>query len=809
MSTWLRLYPRRLREHHGNELQDAVHALRARPEYRGPLGRMRLALFLARDVIGSLAPDTRTSVPPYRDALLAALAVLALYTITLAPSVAFWDSGEYLTAAHVLGIPHPPGNPLFVMLAHAWERMLGLAGVPPATAVNLFSAAMSAAAHGLWYLLAWRAMRALTTNDAVQRAGAAAAVLLSATAFTVWNHSNVNEKVYTLSLFTIALSAWLVVRWRDADRRPWYLVAATFVLALTATNHLLGVLVAPALLAFVLMVDARALLRSRLWAACVPAVVLGLLPLLFLPIRAAERPVLSETDPRCESVASAVASVYTWGRVGCETLNSTLKREQYDKPSLALDPTVYPYTEAPRPPKLLAAQFLNWFQYFDWQWARSIGGNDPLFGGMRPLVTMLFLLLGLAGAHAHWKHDRPGAVLLGVMFLTFSAGLVLYLNFKYGYSIARSQHPDPYFHEVRERDYFFLVSFSLWGLWSGLGLAAAWGSLREFFMRRLRCASLAAAPVFGLALIPLGLNAEWASRANDFAARDWAYHVLMSVEPYGVLFTNGDNDTFPLWYLQEVEGFRRDVTVLVTTYLNTAWYARQARDLTEPCEAGTRALDDPTRIICQRPFDPREIPVDLATLVSTPRPPEDSILPLTDAEIVRLASSDYVVPEAMEFRVGDVRGTIEPGTHLLPADTFVATIIQRNLGGRPIHFAAPSRTLEKLGLEDYAVRHGFTLRLMEDAEPAPGWVHVPAELRGIGAAFVDLPFTDALLRIARPRGRVADPDAPFVDRSVSDIVMQYAWAHYTAAQAYALRGAAADVERHMRAAEAWQARIGD
>ena len=56
---------------------------------------------------------------------------------------------------------------------------------------------------------------------------------------------------------------------------------------------------------------------------------------------------------------------------------------------------------------------------------------------------------------------------------------------------------------------------------------------------------------------PALLNWSWASRRNDYAARDWAYNLLISVEPYGVLFTNGDNDTFPLWYVQEVEGIRQ------------------------------------------------------------------------------------------------------------------------------------------------------------------------------------------------------------------------------------------------------------
>src|SRR5690606_39597248 len=144
-------------------------------------------------------------------------------------------------------------------------------------------------------------------------------------------------------------------------------------------------------------------------------------------------------------------------------------------------------------------------------------------------------------------------------------------------------------HEVRERDYFFIVGFSVWGLWAGLGIAALWQRLTDSIAARVAAAAesggmqrarLFAAPVLALALIPLVFNWAWASRALDYAARDWAYNLLMSVEPYGVLFTNGDNDTFPLWYLQEVEGIRRDVTVIVMSYLNTPWYVKQLRQLT-------------------------------------------------------------------------------------------------------------------------------------------------------------------------------------------------------------------------------------
>ncbi len=225
---------------------------------------------------------------------------------------------------------------------------------------------------------------------------------LSATAFTVWSQSDVNEKVYAVSLFTTALVIWQALRWRDTGRTTTRLVAIVLILALTSTNHLMGLLVAPALLLFVLRVDARALLRPRLWMAAVPAAALAVSVNFFLPIRAAQRPVLAEGAPACGSAMGAAASVYTWGHAGCEALSAELTRAQYQKPSARLDPTVYPERQVPRSAAQLGWQMANWAQYFDWQWGRSVAGADPLFGGARPLLSLLFLVLGGLGA--------PGAV---------------------------------------------------------------------------------------------------------------------------------------------------------------------------------------------------------------------------------------------------------------------------------------------------------------------------------------------------------------------------------------------------------------
>ena len=85
--------------------------------------------------------------PPYLAAAIAGLAVWILYALTLAPSTAFWDTSEYIVTAHILGIPHPPGNPLFVLLARAWDILLSPFHVSTAMRINLFSATMSALAH--------------------------------------------------------------------------------------------------------------------------------------------------------------------------------------------------------------------------------------------------------------------------------------------------------------------------------------------------------------------------------------------------------------------------------------------------------------------------------------------------------------------------------------------------------------------------------------------------------------------------------------------------------------------------------------
>ncbi|HUP89185.1 MAG TPA: DUF2723 domain-containing protein, partial [Longimicrobiales bacterium] len=318
--------------------------------------------------------------PPYLAALIAGVLVWLLYAITLAPTTAFWDTSEYLATAHILGIPHPPGNPVFVLLARTWDILLAPFGLSSAVRVNLFSASMGALAHGFWFLMVHRILSYFSGDRVFRLVGASAAVLISATAFTVWNQSNVNEKVYTVSLFTIALLSWLAFRWRDnlgRGKDDNLLILMAFILALSVGNHLMAFLAAPALLLFVLIVHPRALTNWKLYAFAVVAAIIGLSAHLYLPIRAQLNPVINEANPTCPSIGSAMSSIVTLGKTGCPNLSDALARKQYDKPSMFTDPVEANKGNygVPRGPKLLVAQVGNYLQYFDWQWARSVSGN--------------------------------------------------------------------------------------------------------------------------------------------------------------------------------------------------------------------------------------------------------------------------------------------------------------------------------------------------------------------------------------------------------------------------------------------------
>jgi hypothetical protein len=766
----------------------------------------------SRTVAGSPPSDPQHPRPPYGAAAIAGVLVFGLYAITLAPTTAFWDTSEYIATADILGIPHPPGNPLFVVLARAWTILLAPLGLEVAVRVNLFSALMSAGAHALWFLVVHHILRYFSEERVFRLVGASAAVLVSATAFTVWNQSNVNEKVYTVSLLTIALLSWLAFRWQEnlgRGKDDNLLILMAFILALSVGNHLMAFLAAPAIALFVLYVHPRTLLNWRLYAAGAVAAILGLSIHLFLPIRAGLGPVINEAAPTCPDIGSALGAVVTYGQAGCAALSEALTRSQYvGVPGQAGAGTIL--RQSPFP-----SQILNYLQYFDWQWARSLAGESTVFPRLRLPFTMLFTALGVWGAIEHARRDRASFLYIGTLFGTLSVALVFYLNFKYGYSL-QAPVADRALHEVRERDYFFIVSFSLWGLWAGMGVATLWREATH----EARTTLAKTSPILGLALLPLVLNWGWASRSDDYAARDWAYNLLMSVEPYSVLFTNGDNDTFPLWYLQETEGIRRDVTVIVTSYLNTAWYTKQLKELTTPCPAGVDPASDWTVIECQRPYtaentaaayvtDPSQAPEGKVPIVIDEiMRPTETILPLTDEQIDEAAGAYSRLEQSITINMGEIDARLEGGQLLSPWQRFALTLLVESVGERPIYFASSGNAATSLGVEPYLVRQGLAFKL-HNGPPAEaedeGYVRLePSPYTPVTGDWVDVDRTELLVdEVFVHRSGIPQEWDHWPDIATLGIPNYYSWVYLSLVQAAIQTNDTEALDRYQAAAEAW------
>jgi hypothetical protein len=343
-----------------------------------------------------------------------------------------------------------------------------------------------------------------------RRIVAAAGAVVGATTFTVWNQSVVNEKVYTPSVLTIALVLWLVVRWADrpaSTRRDHDLVLVVYLLALTATNHLMGVLAAPAVLVYVLLTDPRALLRPRFIIVAALVVAVGTSVNLFIPIRAHLDPYLNQGEAT------------TW-----PALKAVLARDQFGKPSVFDNPMYPPGGDNPGHTLVLyGQQLLNYVQYFTWQFGRD------LLPGMQRALAVLFGALGLVGARRHWRAERRAALAMTTLMLTLTAALVFYLNFKWGYS--QSFHGSGLEHEVRERDYFFIASFAAWGVWVGMGIAALMEGIEQAVAARAVAGTPArlwapSALVLLLALVPLAANRLTAPRNGETLARDYAHGPL-------------------------------------------------------------------------------------------------------------------------------------------------------------------------------------------------------------------------------------------------------------------------------------------
>ncbi|MDR3187849.1 MAG: DUF2723 domain-containing protein [Prevotellaceae bacterium] len=180
----------------------------------------------------------------------------------------------------------------------------------------------------------------------------------------------------------------------------------------------------------------------------------------------------------------------------------------------------------------------------------------------RNAYYLLPLLLGLAGMYFQYKRNKKDFTVVMLLFFFTGIAIVMYLN----------QSPI----QPRERDYSYAGSFYAFAFWIGIGVAAVAELLRRLVKHPATAGAVAV--VASLLLVPTIMAKEnWDDhdRSNRYLARDFAYNYLSSCRPQSVLFTYGDNDTFPLWYAQEVEDIRPDVRIMNLSYAGASWYVEQ------------------------------------------------------------------------------------------------------------------------------------------------------------------------------------------------------------------------------------------
>ncbi len=529
-----------------------------------------------------------------------------VYAATTSRSISFWDCGEFVATAYGLGIPHQPGTPLYVLVAHIFS-ILPL-GLPVALKVNLMSGFFAALAVVFTYLTAvrlqegWEEELQDPSPQWLVRMGAAMGAIFLAFSTTFWNNA-IEAEVYSLAAFVLALTGYMIVRWyeqREVLASSTFFLLVVYVMGLSVGFHLGSVLVYPGLFVVALIARDKALddkdlllvsftmgvfvlstmIKSNiffsmlyfiliglaLWRLLVPngsgfalagiaLFFLGLSVHVFMLIRSTQSPFINQSVPD------------TFGR-----LMMVIRREQYP-------PRVPWHREAP-----ILWQLGHFLGTSVWDGDSALAGRRVIgflqqFTFLpRPgfLDTFVPISLGLYGILNQFRGNRKLAWGFLTVFLINSLGLIIILNFTD--------------HEVRDRDYFYFGAFQFWALFMALGaggfLRSIWLGMREKFASpRLLIAggglliAIALLPV----LVPHHPKYYEHDRSHDFIPRDYGWNMLTSLPKNSILFTNGDNDTFPLWYLQGVEKFRTDVRVVNLSLINVPWYIKQLRDVSPKC----------------------------------------------------------------------------------------------------------------------------------------------------------------------------------------------------------------------------------
>jgi tetratricopeptide (TPR) repeat protein len=718
-------------------------------------------------------------------ALAVYLVAQVVYLLTVAPTFSFWDCGEFIAVANTLGVPHPPGTPIFTMMGRVFIILFSPFIEDIGLRVNLISTITASLAVMLTYLITVRLIRIYrstppdewSTAEKISAYGAGVvAALTLAFSDSFWFNA-VEAEVYASSMFFNTVVVWLMLRWHEyADTETgdkWLLLIAYafgitlgvhlqallafFALALIYyfrryefsikgfailvvvsslmflviypgvvqklpqlmrdTSPLVGVLIVAGLIYAVYYTYQNKMRLANLLSTALLLILIGYSSMTMIMLRSQAKPPINENAPAT-----------------FEKLFSYLNREQYGdyplfKRRWSNDP------EHQRNYQKYSSDFdffikyqvaHLYLRYFGWQFIGRAGDEQDDGVDWSKLLGIPFAI-GLFGAIYHFRRNWQMALMVVALLLLTGVFINIYTN-----------PPEP---QPRERDYVYVGSFFAFAIWVGIGIDALFETIRESVTDepKLTLGAIAAC-AFGLIFINanmLRVNYHSHDRSGNYVPYDYAYNLLMSCEKDAVLFTNGDNDTFPLWCLQEVYGIRQDVRVCNLSLANTDWHVWQLKN-EEPRGAKKVKMNIPDRELNSRdfgyaPWKAREIVLPVPDAVKQGE--YKSYYENRDRKAPSL-SGNYTIVDTIRWVMPPVvQGPSNQG-YIRAQDRVVYEVIVNNIWSRPIYFAMTVSESNRIGIDDYLRMDGFAYKV------------VPIKSEGYGVVDKEIMY-DKLMNVFR------------------------------------------------------------
>ena len=575
----------------------------------------------------------------------------AVFSWTAYPTITWWDSSSYSLAASTLGVTSSPGSLLLTLIG--WMITRASTGLTTARVLALAGSAIAAVTIALVYAAGLRVRRlAAPTGVPIglfSRIGAALGALTFAFSATLWEYATQFTPYILSAAFTALIVIAMLRWWRVADEpRAWReLALLTFLFGLDFSVHRTNAMLLPAAVAWILIRRARTLAEGASWLAALGGLAVGLsVQLLVMPIARGTHSPIDMYEPT------------TWARF-------------WDYVSLAQVGGGFLIKLWPRNAPLLSFQVVDLLHAIGDNFFSVNGPLGPV--GVVPGLAAVLALVML------WRRDRRLAIALATVVVLHAIATIAYFNIPANYFRSLHRHYLPVLVVVAILATYATSALSDWAVTVARRRPRAW----TLGAAAVGAALIGIAPI---AQLTRNWNASDASRRHF--AHDYAMNALAPLPPDAIYLTVGDNDTFPLWYAQAVDGVRPDVIIVNLSLANADWYIRQLarRYPSFPVRDMPPAHRDSTAVVVVPGASPGAVGLPAGTVMA------DSIR---------------------------VRPTPRYGSAMIPADWVLLDLIGNNAWRRPLAVSATAGEAGLGWLEPYARLEGLYWRIVPVVHPSP------------------------------------------------------------------------------------------